>query len=710
MTSRRADLAIVLGLAVAAAAFTAGPFLARGTLYHDTLNAFSFYSDNLDSLNRFGEWAWWSANVNAGMPGYFYGMLGQPNLARPAFVSLGALAWGLGQLGIRLPGAHAIYVFHFGLLIPALFLLGVWCVALRLFRTRAALLYVLAVAAFSPGILVNLSDPGILENTAYALFCAAALLSWIGRPTRRSFAWLGASAVLLCVGASQMVLATAAPLLAALGVALLTGSRAARRSLRAVPIGPAVATVLLCGIALAPSAIAYRQQHLEIIRAGLQSLSYPYAELKSGNPLQLLVGSVPGIAFDWDEYYQKPDRPPSEYGIRSLAWGDDVGNNYLGLLATPLAAVGLLFGRRRIRVPLFLMLMITGAVYLMYGASTVFAPFLVALPPLRTLNHFGDMLHGGGAFLIVLFAAGLGLETLERRRDLLRRAALVLPFWSAAALALYLSLAEPPGALFGFAALLSAAFAILFFWASRVPRRTRSRVFVRSLVALTLVDVSTVAFWYLRGVYPGGVRVDEKGFGRSIGVSDDVTTRLARVFLLRETNALAAAQVAVDRIPVLVGFCAARPSEATPTAAQVEAAFGGPPAERRLPIARTPESEAVLAKFAAAPPPARCDVAIGRAIGSFNSVQMTVRAAQPALVFFRDGFDRYWHATVDGRPVFIHRALGAFKAIEVPAGASQVALRYRPPWIGAALVAAYAALLVAGLVAWRVRDVAELRK
>ena len=128
MTGRRAELASVLGLALAAAAFTAGPFLWRGALYHDTLHAFSYFSDNLDSLHRFGEPAWWSPNVNAGMPGYFYAMLGQPNLARPAFVAIGAVVWLLGRLGVPLHGVLPLYVCYFGLLIPALFLLGVWAV------------------------------------------------------------------------------------------------------------------------------------------------------------------------------------------------------------------------------------------------------------------------------------------------------------------------------------------------------------------------------------------------------------------------------------------------------------------------------------------------------------------------------------------------------------------------------------------------------
>lgn len=187
------------------------------------------------------------------------------------------------------------------------------------------------------------------------------------------------------------------------------------------------------------------------------------AALERGNPRALLAASVPGAAFDRDE-----GRP-----LRALRWGEAVDGRYLGLLATPLAAVGLIAGRRRARVPLLMLTVLGAAALLVFGS--------------------------GACFVILLFAAGLGFETIERRRAMLRLVAIAFPLWSVAALAAYRVLAEPPPALFGFAAMGSAGFATLFAWASRVPRRTRSRALLAGVVALALLDVSTVAFWYLRG-------------------------------------------------------------------------------------------------------------------------------------------------------------------------------------------------------------------
>lgn len=697
------EAAAVIALAIASALCVAAPFAWRGVLYHDTLHAFSYFADNLDSLNRFGEPAWWSPNITAGMPGYFYGMLGQPNLARPAFVAIGAIAWALGQVGVRLPSALPLYAFQFGFLIPAIFLLGTWLVARQVFRTRTAVFYVLAVAAVSPGILVNLSDPGVLENSGYALLCTAALLRFVGRPTRRSFAILVAAALLLSVGASQMVLATAAPLLVALAVTLVACTRSTRRALRAIPPAHALVALALLAATALPSALAYQQQHGEIVHADLgRSLDYSYGELKSGNPLQFLVASVPGVGFDWDVYKQPAAGPPAEYGIRTLQWGQEIGNNYLGLLATPLAAIGLVAGRRRVRVPLFVMVMISATVFVMYGASPAFAPFLVALSPLRTLNHFGDLLYGGGAFLLVLFAAGLGLETLERRRDWLRRTARWFPLWSVVALAGYRAWAEPPSVLLACAIAASAGFAVLFWLAARAVRPARARALLAGVVVLSLVDVSTLAFLFLRGIHGGAGPVDESRFGRSIGDDGVVTTRLARVFMLRETKHLAESELPVESLPFRAGFCAAAAEDGPITPEQLAAGFGGPAPGRRVVLRPDADAAPVLAAFAAEP--ARCEIEFGRGNGRYNAVRLPVRAAQPALVFFRDGYAPEWQATVNGAPVPILRAFGAFKAVAVPAGESVVDLRYAPPGVGISLAVAYAIVLLAAVVAWRMRE------
>lgn len=168
---------------------------------------------------------------------------------------------------------------------------------------------------------------------------------------------------------------------------------------------------------------------------------------------ELALASVPAALRDGD-------------GVRVVAWGEPVRAAYLGLLALPLAGVGLVAGRRRVRFALLGLLLVAIA--------------------------------AGVGSLALLLAAALGFETLEERRDLLHRASLVAPLWLAAVLIYYGTLGPPP-ALLGFATLCAVGFAVLLVWSSRLPQRSRSRM-LAGVVALALVDVATVTFWYWRAL------------------------------------------------------------------------------------------------------------------------------------------------------------------------------------------------------------------
>lgn len=140
------------------------------------------------------------------------------------------------------------------------------------------------------------------------------------------------------------------------------------------------------------------------------------------------------------------------------------------------------------------------------------------------------------------------------------------------------------------------------------------------------------------------------------------------------------------------GFCAAHTS--TGLSAAQEAAIGG--FGRSLALPDGLRSAPTLAPFFSAPP-ADCKVdtkALGK---SYNSIEISVHATQPGLVFIGDAWSPGWKASVNGSPSEIFPALGAFKAVVVPAGASEVSLRFSPPFVGAALLGSYALLVAVAL-------------
>jgi hypothetical protein len=78
-----------------------------------------------------------------------------------------------------------------------------------------------------------------------------------------------------------------------------------------------------------------------------------------------------------------------------------------------------------------------------------------------------------------------------------------------------------------------------------------------------------------------------------------------------------------------------------------------------------------------------------------QGVELEADVPRESLVYWSDGYDRHWRATVDGRDVPIHRANLNFKAFAVPAGRSRIRLRYEPVPFLAAVALFYAAAAVA---------------
>jgi hypothetical protein len=76
-------------------------------------------------------------------------------------------------------------------------------------------------------------------------------------------------------------------------------------------------------------------------------------------------------------------------------------------------------------------------------------------------------------------------------------------------------------------------------------------------------------------------------------------------------------------------------------------------------------------------------------------IQMQVEADRPTTVVVRDAYAPGWRAWVNGRAAPVSRVDGRHRGVEVPAGASRVELRYRPPSFVPGLVLT----LVSGAVA-----------
>jgi hypothetical protein len=629
---------------------TAGGFLLHGKLYWDTGKIFTELRDQWHSLNVFGEPAWWFPHVQSGMPGYYHSILGLPSCLNPVFAMTGFVVWILGRLGIFLQKYQPLYVLYFGFLIPFFFLHAVWLLAKRVLQKEWVVQYVLILAAFSPGILFNVSDVGYLEPTIYSLYFASAYWDFLrnrgrGSKTLLLLAW-GLVVLSFNHGALYWNL-FAIPLFLFVMPVKRTTEALSQISLKGWAIFIVVS--LIC---FAPNAIVYLQGR-DLVRSTLgETLQYPIERLAAGNPLEIFSVSFPGFGFDWNS-----DR--TRWTLMPLSAHYHTSYYYLGLLALPLFLLGLLRASFRVKRVLFLFAFVFMGVLPLSAHSPLFAPLLL-FGPLKSSNHFSDAAFKAGAFLIVIFGAGFGLRAMVRlpvRKVLL--VIFILTVFVMVLLQIWFFGSDVFGsASFGIYLFCAVFFFILLVWLLR-SKRLRFQETIRLLLLLTLLDVGTHSFLWVRNIWRSTVVLgsgwpayhfvdetpSENGLGIRIGAHSHFYTN--NLLMLRPYYQM----LRGGKNPFLLPqFALRRDGQQLPANVQ---------------IVRQ----------------------------SYNDLVLEIGSKQSGTLFIRDGYSPFWKATVNGQSVRITSTPEGFKEISVPPGVGRVVLRFSPPWVSLAIFAAYALLL-----------------
>jgi hypothetical protein len=190
------------------------------------------------------------------------------------------------------------------------------------------------------------------------------------------------------------------------------------------------------------------------------------------------------------------------------------------------------------------------------------------------------------------------------------------------------------------------------------------------LASVPLPTVSALVARYLES--PVGLRVLRMG-----GVTDVVTLRLPGtpgLVWAGEVPTVFSEPVRVMRVPSPMPFAyVVGEARAAPGDAALQA-LGDPTfdPERTVLLENGPGSPGSTA-FAG-----RTDVVEARP----DRWILRTQTSRPGYVVALDGHDPDWRATVDGREAPVRRANILFRAVEVPAGAHVVEMRYRPRSVG----------------------------
>jgi Bacterial membrane protein YfhO len=685
----------------------AGHMLGTRSLYADNLSVYSIFRDNLHAANYYGEFLLWHpyAAGGLGFPLYYFSILGL-NYNSPLFAVVRDAVWALGRVGWVIRDYTPFYIFYFSFLIPLLFEYSVLAVARQIFKSSRAILWVVALTAFSPVVVFNLSDVSLLELTAYAFFFCAAFLAFVRTPRKHLFVLWVLSALALAMALNHPSLfwnAIFVPLF--MVVCLLVPDRFVSwrqcwSAGAAIPLWAWFLAFLTVVLALLPAAASYMQGS-EILRTKSGTQYYDLDFLKSGNPLELLAGGSAGIDFNW---YDRQKDPFNVWHPEAMRTGEGSAYVYTGLMTLPLALLGLVAGRRSWRQRFLVMLGALGLVVIMSAWSPLFKLILYALPPLRAVDHYSDMLVRSGGGVLMMIAAGVGVERLlsDRKRTW---------WWTLAALSLGCSIfslsltcavagvdksfASP---LFGLGIALT-VICVLVWVTTALDKRPRVLRFAFGFLLVTgVADVSTVSFWHVRHVIwtkASSFPADKEPPVDRVVPSYDQRGWLANTILeMKDVRALRERNILFNQMPEFHLYTAARLGDMTQP----------PPGQpidysKEILLAGQYLGDERLQKFLiqAVGGITQTSGQIVSMKRNYNSLECDVYANGDMLLFWRDTYSPYWKAWVDGKPATLYKAFNVFKAVLVPAGKSHASFQFQPPLMPWGIVLSHAVLFLAAI-------------
>lgn len=644
-----------MALQALAAAVLGGPLLVTGALANDRAADFYFFRDTLHSLNVYGEFPWWNPSMWAGFPSYYINILYWPG-REPLFAIMALLVWLLGRLQIMLPSYHALYVAYFALFVPLLLSLSVLALARQVLRHPLAVYFVIVLMAFSPGVVLSISDHGT-EVSAYGFLWAAAWLQYLRRPSRRRFALLVLASATVMSALTFYALMWTVFFLPAFAVAVCIGRRGVTRqavqAFRQIHPGwwaAAAAAMVICAL---PSLVAY-SHGTEILstRADGQRY-YAYEALRPGTPLEALAVSTPAVGFEWTDYSD----PAAQFEPRALSRTRQyISFGYMGMLTLPLVGLGLVGGRPYWAVRLWAGIAAVMTIAMLSAYSPIFSLVLGPPSPLRIVNHYSDVILRLGLFALLVLAAGLGVESLLRSRPAWRWTLVGLFAATATASAGWLVALQGAAAatqnfLFGLALAVALLYGIGLCRLALARTPAQIGAVVLALLPLVVVDTSAFAFAHLR---------------LSVG----------RV-------ALFPVEPGPDTIGSVTGYR--------------EADFLYLRGLRDEALVDQPGPAMTLTTSAGGEHPSAHEVAI--VDRTYNGLIVRVRTAEAARLEWRDAYFAFWRAWINDTEASVERTSAGMKAVRVPAGESTVVFRFSPTMLRATVALSYLVML-ASLVLW----------
>lgn len=676
--------------------------LVYGRLYWDNAKFFSIFRDNLQALNYFGEIAWWFPHESVGWPAYYYSILGDLNAASPIFVLIGFLCWLLGRVGFCISEYFTLYVYYTSYFVPLALTVGAYVLSRQIFSSRIVHFFIIILSAFSPGVVLNLSDVGLSEVAAYSMFFFAAYINFFKKPNLRSYYLLLVASMIICLTINfpfTLWNAIAIPLFVVLVSCVnLKHLKKVAGELKIVAWWHYALGAGLITIALIPCFSAFLQGG-DLVRSSIGDSIYALENIKPGNPIEFFTTSIPGFGFEWRFMNYK-------WCWMYLPFGNyHLSINYLGILSLPLMLLGLIYGSRIIRIPLLLMIMIASAVVVLGSASPVLSLLLSIDSPLRSNNHFSDLFFRSGGFLLIIFSAALGLNTLMKCNMKIRiffMATLAVSSVTGMAIHFYYNKTQCfYSPIFGEFAVVLVLFMVLllnYF-------RGRKKIFLYAILALTFIDLSTFTdinvkkFKFNKG--DNFFQISEEPNRDNIGLLNAVPGCYAGSIIINK-NLKAIQNEKFLPLQRLSRFSLSGSFHASSDMKEEISQYNQGKNYKSLPLSENDISKPEFNCFAGKLNSSEDSRAISGSIDivrqSYNQLELKIKSSGEGVLFIRDEYSPYWKAWLNDKRTDIARAFFNFKAVVIPGGESTLLLKFEPPYIGFFMLIAYVSIIVIAVV------------
>ena len=679
--------------------------------YWDSPKFFSIFRDNLQSLNFFHEIAYWFPHVSTGWPAYYYSSLGDLNCTGPIFVILGFGCWLAGIVGITIQDYFNLYAIYISFLVPMALTFGAYALARQLFTSKYILYFIVILTAFSPGVILNLSDVGLSEVAAYALFFFAAYIKFLKKPDVRNFYLLVITIMLIGLTLNfPFVFWNAFAIPVFIFFVSLWPMKRFQHSLAAfksISLKHYLLAICLILISLIPNVSTYLQS--DMIRTTIGEAVYTLEKLLPGNPLELLSISLPGFGFEWRSHALSDSTSGLFWTL--LPVGDyNLAICYLGLLSLPLTVLGLIYGAKSFRTPILWMLVIMFTIIVLAATSPIFALLLSVKSPLQANKHFSDACFRSGGYLFLIFSSALGLRTLLKGNDKIRTIFLYLlgielVINTTVHIFYYEKLRWMSNPFFG----LHITFSILFIIvAYSMKTQPKNKALIPILLFITFVDISTCSNLIVKNFkyVNNGVNfnsLDEAWNTNNIGLDNSVPGSYSGTILIQRSlyNIHELSIYPQKDFKKFIFFSAVHPSddiykdiERLPNALKnIKASFKdydslpiSPKDAQRTSVKRF----IVLAQTLTEPATGTVDI-ISQ---TYNKLELHINSSRVAALFILDSYSPYWKAWLNGQRTDISCGFYNFKTVIVPKGESKLLLKFKPPLIGPALLISYFSIFV----------------